>query len=170
MNIEDRDKIELVYGIDPWADDEISLLVVDQRELRLLSQMQDAKTWGEALNGFPELLEDLNERRVESDEAPLVPGDEFDFETEAAPDSFAYLTAINAEMRASDLIGKLDDELLQGRIRFEYGMVDCNRCFIKDDEAAGIVLRLLQSSYRAKNPSLIRDDFEIGWFQQGLFN
>lgn len=162
-------EIELVYGRDVFADDDISLLILDQKETRLLRQMQHAKTWGEALEGHPEILRDLSLERDEMGEEPLNLSGSFTFTDEAGPDRLTYRIAIYAESHATSILRKINLKPHADRLRFEQGMIDCDRSFLKDDDTAELVLEKLKEGFGDGNVNLVRDDSEVSWFQEGLF-
>ena len=162
--------IRLIYGKDPFSEGEhISLIVFDQNETDLSNQLYDAKTWGDALRGYPDIWKALNEYRWEGDEPPLKAEDPFDYKAESEPEyGLVYLTAVRSEINAANLVSALPREELKDHVRFESGMVDCFRCFLRNDDSASLVADLLTAQHGAP-VTIERSDSHIGWLQEGLF-
>ena len=152
----------LIYGRDPWADgEEIALIVLDLNVVDLLNQMSDAKTWGEATRGHPQILNDRNEERWDVGEPLLGPDDPFDFQAESEPENGVVYVASLYE----DFDAFVVDERLKPHIRFD---TYHNRCWLRDDESASLALELLRAS-RDGDVTLARDDGSVGWIMAGLF-
>ena len=161
-SLDDQSGTRLLYGRDPWADgEEIALIVLNLNVVDLLDQMCDAKTWGEATQGVPQLLNDRNEERQDAGEPPLRPDDPFDFQAESKSENgVVYLASLRLEFDAFVV-----DERLKPHIRFD---TYHDRCWLRDDESASLALELLRAS-RDGDVTLTRNDSSVGWIMEGLF-
>ena len=112
--------LRLIYGRDPWAEEEDNdLIVLDLDAVDILSQMAAAETWGEATRGFPNILEFVNECREDQDLPPRQHDDPFDFYAECMSENGMVLN-INQHV--------------------EYGV------WLKDDEDASVFLNQLKEA------------------------
>ena len=160
-----RRKPPLVYGVDPMAvseGEDIAMVVLDLETARLLGQIRAAKTWGEAFAGFDEGLDKENQKRWESERPPRLPNEPFDLVEESTPEAgIVYRLLVETESTAANAISGVPQDqlkpLLDQHIRFESGMVDCFRCYLKSDESAFLVWDLLRGPKR-REVQLTRDD------------
>lgn len=157
-----KSSLRLIYGTDPWAEvDDINLVVLDLAVVELLYQMRDAKTWGEATRGFPDILARRNEERLDDGGRPLELDDPFDFQTESQPESGAvYL--VNLNLYFDDLVV---DERLRPHVHRDGHR---GRCWLRDDETASLALDLLRK-HQGGEVTLVRDDSSVGYMMEGLF-
>ena len=161
-------KLRLMYGKDPWADDDMSLIVLDADVVKILRQLESAETWGEVVEAWPDALDERNEWQEYLGKPPVKAEDEFDFRSESMPDKgLVYLASLSADSNAAEAISRLTSGQLTDDIRFETG-IDCFQCYLRDDECAARLLELLRERYGNK-VSLVRDDSEVAYIQEGLF-
>ena len=154
LRAESEGELRLVYGKDPWAEAEendITLLVLDHEIAERVARFRRAKTWGDAFSDWPEGLEDLNRYRAEDGEPPRLPEALFDAASEYMDESgLLYRTHVESEDVAASLLGELLKEGLKPlvgiHVRFETGMIDCNRGYLRDDESAFLVWALFRES------------------------
>jgi hypothetical protein len=128
----------------------------------LLTQMSDAKTWGEAFRGFPEAFEALNKYRDDDDEPPRRAEDVFDCKAELQSE---YGIAYQLMAYRLNAIVHVD---VPG-VRRVIDRMDYDQTFVKDHEAAALLRAALKENYGDKAVLTHDDDF-IEWIYQGCFN
>lgn len=146
-----------------------NLLVLDEAVLDRVYEMGRAATWGEAFRDHLGELEAINAGREESDEPPHELSDPFDFDEEANPEyGVVYLISLDITSRALTAIRSVLRPGAVG-VESEYGMVDWDACFLRDDEVARSLERELKQEY-GPDATLVRDDDSISSFQWSLLN
>jgi hypothetical protein len=154
--------LRLIYGADPWAEvDDINLVVLDLAVVELLYQMSDAKTWGEATRGFPHILAQRSEERIDAGESPLDFEEPFDFQTESQPENgVVYVASLGWYFDELEV-----DERLRPHLHRDGYL---GRCWLRDDESASLALDLLRKRHGA-DVTMVRDDSSVGYMMEGLF-